>query len=418
VLTVTLDGAPLSIRKYSQVYVGKPIEMAATQPPRGVGPTGGAPSTDRTPLANPLAYQTMNIYVPETAVGNVKTAIVLQVRNSGWYAAAPAEVIEADKDYVSTNDTDATGAALKAGYIIVNAGTRSRGAEAADGSWAGKAPAAVVDAKAAVRYLRLNDKVMPGSAEPIIITGTSGGGALSVAVAASGNSPDYYPYLAEIGAAGISSDGASTLNDDVFATIAYCPITDLGNADAAYEWQYSFLRNSENTIGGTLTGAQKAASAQLAAGYDAYLKSLRYTVEDGSSLSAATLKAGIIAHIAAAVQKAAASGATIPALGEDFVIQGRDGNRSVSNDWLTTEGGKVTDINYENYLRFVTNVSPLKIVPAFDATANTGNEHLRGENSLFGETNATYANFTAYGWDNNEVSGDGSVTCSHKCPRL
>ena len=44
--------------------------------------------------------------------------------------------------------------------------------------------------------------------------------ATTVAVAASGNSADYYPHLAEIGAAGISADGMSSLKDDVFATIA------------------------------------------------------------------------------------------------------------------------------------------------------------------------------------------------------
>jgi hypothetical protein len=64
------------------------------------------------------------------------------------------------------------------------------------------------------------DTVMPGSAERIVITGTSGGGGLSVAVAASGNSPDYYPYLAEIGAAGIDANGKSSIRDDVFATVA------------------------------------------------------------------------------------------------------------------------------------------------------------------------------------------------------
>ncbi|CAM5303142.1 Tannase OS=Streptomyces fumanus OX=67302 GN=tanL PE=4 SV=1 [Streptomyces fumanus] len=39
--------------------------------------------------------------------------------------------------------------------------------------------AAVTDAQAAVRYLRLNDAAMPGSAERIVVNGTSGGGALA-----------------------------------------------------------------------------------------------------------------------------------------------------------------------------------------------------------------------------------------------
>jgi hypothetical protein len=159
--------------------------------------------------------------------------------------------LEDGAEYSSTSDTDPIGAALKAGYVVVSAGTRSRSALAENNSFAGKAPAPVVDAKAVIRYLRLNDAVMPGSAERIVITGTSGGGALSAAVAASGNNTDYYPYLAEIGAAGIDAQGNSTLGDDVFATIAYCPITDLGHADLAYEWQFNTVRTAENTIQGT-----------------------------------------------------------------------------------------------------------------------------------------------------------------------
>jgi len=97
----------------------------------------------------------------------------------------------------------------------------------------------MVDVKAAIRYLRLNDRAMPGSAERIIVTGTSGGGGLTAVVAASGNSTDYLPDLAEIGATGVRGSGAvatSTLRDDIFAAVAYCPINNLGNADAGYEW--------------------------------------------------------------------------------------------------------------------------------------------------------------------------------------
>ena len=105
-------------------------------------------------FTDPYAYQSMYIYVPQSAYSNPKTAIILQVNNAGWFtSAAQDRVVEGGK-FVSTNDTDNTGVALKAGYVVVSAGTRSRGAKAADDSWAGKAPAVVVDAKAAIRYLR------------------------------------------------------------------------------------------------------------------------------------------------------------------------------------------------------------------------------------------------------------------------
>jgi len=72
-----------------------------------------------------------------------------------------------------------------------------------------------VDLKAAVRYLRYNDKAMPGNAEKIISNGTSAGGAMSSLLGATGNNSDYEPYLQEIGAA--------DARDDIFAASCYCP---------------------------------------------------------------------------------------------------------------------------------------------------------------------------------------------------
>ena len=80
----------------------------------------------------------------------------------------------------------------------------------------------------------------------------------------------------------------------------------------------------------------------------------------------------------------------------------------IRNEWLTVENGKVKEIDYRNYLKFVASATALKMVPAFDATGNTGNKLLSGENSLFGPANIEYSNFTEYAWNNNEVSGDGS----------
>ena len=60
--------------------------------------------------------------------------------------------------------------------------------------------------------------------------GTSAGGALSALAGATGNHPDYEPYLREIGVA--------EERDDIFAASCYCPIHNLENADAAYEWMF------------------------------------------------------------------------------------------------------------------------------------------------------------------------------------
>ena len=120
--------------------------------------------------------------------------------------------------------------ALAAGYVVVSPGCRGRDNKATDGTYYGKAPAAIVDLKAAVRYIRHNKGVMPGNVDWIFSTGVSAGGAFSALLGASGNSHIYGPYLKEIGAA--------DNDDNIFGSACFCPITDLEHADGAYEWMY------------------------------------------------------------------------------------------------------------------------------------------------------------------------------------
>ena len=409
-ITVTLDGAPLTLRRYEVTYVGQPVAMAAAQPARQMGPGGSPAAAETQTLANLLAYQSLVVFVPEGATDSA--AMILNVNNAGWFASELRAGIEDGGSYVSDSDTDKAGAALAAGYVYVDVGTRGRGILAADGTHPGHAPAAVVDTKAAIRWLRLNDAALPGSAERIVVTGTSGGGGLTSIVAASGDSADFLPFLAQVGAAGVAADGTSTLSDAVFAAIAYCPITDLGNADMAYEWLYGPLRSAGTTAGGTWGDPQAAASADLAAAYPAYLAGLGLTLADGNPLTADTMPAAIAEQVQAEVERHLAAGGTVPGLGETFTIAVRHGPEvtevAIVNDWLTVDDGAVTDIDLGAFLRFVVQTAALKPVPAFDRTANTGNVGPDGENSLFGAPEQPYANFTPYGWNANEVPGDGS----------
>ena len=123
--------------------------------------------------------------------------------------------------------------ALAYGFVVVSPGCRGRDNQFPDGRYYGKAPAAIVDLKAAVRYLRHNAKIMPGNPEKIFSSGGSAGGALSCLLAASGNSPLYAPYLEAIGAA--------EERDDIMGSASYSPITNLEHADSSYEWQYSAI---------------------------------------------------------------------------------------------------------------------------------------------------------------------------------
>jgi hypothetical protein len=409
-VNVTVDGENLAVRQYRIVYVANPIAMASQT---AFGRT--------TLVTDPYIYQTMIVSVPEASISNQNTALYFLVNNAGWFTSAVSTSIAEGAAFSSTSNTDNYGAALKAGYVFVNVGTRSRGARAVDGSWAGKAPAPVVDAKAAIRYLRLNDALMPGSAERIIVTGTSGGGGLTSAVSASGNSTDYLPFLAAIGAAGVAGSDdtlASTINDDVFAAVAYCPINNLGNADAGYEWQYTAIRDDTNT--GALNGVaysagpQPAASAAIAASFPDYLNSLGLKLDDGSTLTDANMNEVITGELKAEVERQIAAGTAVPNYGEDFSVTQRGVTSTITNDWLTLSGSGtsaiVESIDFEKFLKFVTTPIALKTVVAFDAMAVTGNPNVSGETNLFGTSAYEYANFTDWSWNNNEVTGDGSGT--------
>lgn len=391
-ISVTIDGTPTTVRWYKEIcYVASPETV----------PAAPGPNTA-------CGYQSLNVFVPESAADDLDTAIYFAVNNSGWFASYIRASVTNGASYNSA--TSNAGAALKAGYVFVDVATRSRGIVGADGSFVGKAPAVVADAKAAVRYLRLNDKRMPGSAERIVVNGTSGGGALTTILAASGNSRDYLPYLAESGAAGIDRRGRSTIRDDIFAAVAYCPITDLGNADIAYEWLYTTLGTRE-TVG---ANPAPAASAALAADYPAYLASLRLRTSNGAALTADTMLGELVTEVTRSAEAYMAASPTnvIPDLGENFVITG-SGAGTYLNDWIDVDNGtdKVVSIDVENYLAFVARQNLLKPAPAFDQTGVTvpgsGGGPGTGESNLFGTAAQPYSNFTAYAWNNNGIAGDG-----------
>jgi hypothetical protein len=403
-ITVAVDGQPMKVRWYKEIcYVAKPVAAAAQQTG---GPGGGSTTIPNTACG----YQSMNVFVPESAFDNQRAPVYFAVNNSGWMASYVRASVADGATYNSS--TSNVGAALKAGYVFADVANRSRGLLGADGSSPGKAPAAVVDAKAAVRYLRLNDARMPGSAERIVINGTSGGGALVSILGASGNSSEYDPYLDAIGAAGIDARGRSTLRDDVFAVNAYCPITDLGNADAAYEWLYNVL----DTRDGSGQNPSPEAAAAIAAQFPAYEKSLGLRNPDGSKLTAANMIATIEQEVVRSAETylKADSAHTIPPLGGTFEIQsggpGGSTTKSYVNDWIDVDDatGKVRSVDMKKYLAFVVAQATLKTTPAFDALGVNGNTSGRTETDLFGPADQKYLNYTEYSWDHNDVAGDGS----------
>ncbi|MFR4326490.1 MAG: subtype B tannase [Lachnospiraceae bacterium] len=181
------------------------------------------------------AYQRMHIYAPEGFYEGesingytLATAPVFMPNQVGGYMpgepAAPGETQE------GSGIPNTVFCALEHGYVVAAPAIRGRVQQDENKTYTGKAPACIVDYKAAVRYLHAFAKDLPGDEEKIITNGTSAGGALSSLVGSSGNHPDYEPYLKAIGAA--------DAGDEIFAASCYCPIINLEHADAAYEWQF------------------------------------------------------------------------------------------------------------------------------------------------------------------------------------
>lgn len=460
-ITITLDGVSTPVRWYREVcYVGKPMKLAPTQP--SLGP---AINVDN----QACGYQNMNIFVREADAARQDNAILLNVNNGGWFASyqggkggwngtdpitsanyAGADIVNGGS-YSSTSDTDKKGAALARGMVYINMASRSRGATAPagvydDGIYQGKAPAAIVDAKAAVRYLRLNDSVMFGNASRIVVNGTSGGGAQSTQLGATGDHADYFPYLQAIGAAGIDKNGRSSISDSPFAIVAYCPIQDMGSADLAYEWMFNVLNTraqvSADQKAGLIvdgTGAElvrasnpdPVGSATLLNRFVSYQAGLGLKNDDGSALTADNMLAALQTEFKKAASAYVKSGKSIVAYNATGTaaangVAGGSGTLSYKNDFIDVDGsGNVTYFNLSNYLKFVAKQSRLKAVPAFDqigqtralaatATADTtaagatiyGN-YSGGESNLFGTASQVYSNFTEYGWNNNN-GGDAT----------
>ncbi len=267
----------------------------------------------------------------------------------------------------------------------------------------GKAPALIVDMKAAIRYLHYNADRLPGDAAHIITNGTSAGGALSALAGATGNSMDYEPYLREIGAA--------EAPDTIFAASCYCPIHNLEHADAAYEWlfcgcnefhqmKFEMTDNGPRRIPltGTMTAKQQEVSAELKAQFPAYVNGLQLTDADGAPLTLdadgnGSFRDYVAAWVMASAQKELDTHDTENRLSGLMV----DGSAIEQQDYLHITDGKVTDLDWEGYVRTITR---MKTAPAFDALDLNS-----PENEEFGDAGARCKHFTAYSAAHSEAGG-------------
>ena len=372
------------------------------------------------------AYQQLNLYVPLDLKGKDDKDIPILMRNNvGGYMASPAGTPSA---------VDATGYALARGYVLCIPGARGNGATIEkDGKtyYTGTAPAGLLDLKAATRYLRYNDDLIPGNSERIFTDGTSAGGAMSSLQGATGDAPEYEPFLQAMGAAEVS--------DAVYASICYCPITDLNHADMEYEWLYGCT----NTGVRKLDAAQIAISDELAALCPAYIDSLHLTDQNGAPVTSSNYMDYLKTFIMASAQKALEEGCEIPdsigivryakprptfaqqlgagpanggmpgrqqgvpAGGERKQRQGAPGGGGRTMPTQYTD--YVIDIDWDKYLSYVATQQALKTPPAFDAYGVL-HDSATPENTVFGSTDGTPANFTDFSL--RKRTGDPSATLS------
>ena len=337
-----------------------------------------------------VAHQMLNIYIPKAYLDGrtvngyaAKQAPIFMPNGVGGYM--PGEMLKPTANDPMTGKANASLYALSRGCVVVTPAIRGR-TTVANNVYVGKAPAFIVDYKAAVAYIRANrDNLPAGDPEKIISNGTSAGGALSALLGTTGNDPDYAPYLQELGAASTA--------DDIFAASVYCPITNLDHADAAYEWifngtnEYYSTRQPilgqanraeaesieskvankvKNKLGDFLGTGQSVSEAPtstkmtqqeidisniLKGEFGEYVNSLDLHDENGMLLTLddkgnGTFKSYIKRKYMESAQAAMDNGANLSNV-----------------DWLTIKGKKVTDADLSKYPAYVTR---MKAAPAFD----------------------------------------------------
>lgn len=222
-----------------------------------------------TPVPKDARFQRMSIYVPEELMetgGVVKEegrhVPVVFANCAAGYAQMPHTWLE--------NSRCTAPQYLKRGWVYVTCGCRGRETADENGVAAGKAPATLVDFKTAIRFLRHNRTYLPGDFEQIVSVGSSAGGAMSTLLGVTGDNKNFLPYLEDNGAFMDESDA-------VYASQIYCPITDLENANMAYEWMFRADKDSEPGPGRgaeTMTPFKEALSAVLFDRYVEYFNSL------------------------------------------------------------------------------------------------------------------------------------------------
>ena len=320
-------------------------------------------------VSNPVDkdYQSLNVTVPikvdDQEVDASNAPVLFTIGVGGYMSSSNARSVPGGGPGGNRNTSSNADLALAAGYVVVSPGCRGRDNKSADGTYYGKAPAAIVDLKAAIRYIRHNQGVLPGNVNWIFSTGVSAGGALSALLGSSGNSRMYDSYLKEIGAARAA--------DNIFGSACFCPITDLEHADGAYEWMYGTTPARSGLV-------DQGLSKQLKESYAQYQKSLNLQGKNGFG----TITADNYDEYLMKYYLIPSANKYLRGLPEE-----RRTEYLANNKWITWTG-KGAAFNFTDY---VAHVGRMKGLPAFDDF-----DVRQPEPNLFGNTTTAARHFTNF----------------------
>ncbi len=319
----------------------------------------------------PATYMTTNGTIDKQAIVTNKngkkytsqTVPIIFYNDIGGYAECqPAMLTPRNRRY------------LEDGYVLVSVGARGRQSQ----NGIGKAPAGLVDLKAAVRWLRKHQEEIPGNMEKMISVGTSAGGAMSSLLGSTGNRVEYLPFLEEIGA-------ELDQRDDVFAAQCFCPITNLEHADMAYEWMfkskkiYTFNSRIKPEV---LTKPQQVLSQALADEFPNYVNELAL----GQSLAAdgrgGDFYQGILHQLSLSLNKFLTKQAETDDE-KELLLHELD----PQGVWSRFENGQAEVYDLDAYV--LNYMGRMKGCPAFDNL-----DYQTPETEVFGNTEQSYRHFS------------------------
>lgn len=241
-----------------------------------------------------------------------------------------------------------------------------------------------------------------------VLTVLDSGGQLQVVV---GNKVDsIYDAIISKYDIGKNNSSPATEPDDIFAASCYCPIHNLENADSAYEWlfagqnDYYRTKHQRTEHGiirvpdtGHMTPSQIKLSHELKALFPSYLNQLGLTDDKGTKLTLNKQGEGPFKDFVKE-QLLRSANQELQTHENETTRQNwlTNGSQVEQQPYLTFTAGKVTALNWDEFVKKITR---MKATPAFDALDLSS-----PENEEFGDETVERRHFTPFSLQHSSVS--------------